>query len=325
MNRFALTLLLIVLLLAPGIGSANPSGVGGGEFDAQCGGACHGDADMNRSSNAVISISAPDTVYEGLLTSVTVHIESIQTTQTGLIGVFLLSDLTGAQDTPADAGWDIVSNSEGEAFNYLETTVSAGTTSVDITWTLKAPPVGTYTIYGAIHHGNDNGDEAPYFGVSETPLSISVLEVPENLPRLADSFSPSTQRDLGEITTITAPTEFVTDLEAEWRMNGGEATALNATEIQDGIWSFELPTSIQPSMIEWRVILAGDGPNQTSPWFQLRSDEPSWAVDNTLVYGQSIAMLVAIMAGFMALQTTLSRTTAEKERPELLIPPGGEF
>ena len=64
MNRIALTLLLAALLIAPTIGSANPSGVGGGEFDAQCGGACHGDADMNRSSSAVISLAVPDAVYE---------------------------------------------------------------------------------------------------------------------------------------------------------------------------------------------------------------------------------------------------------------------
>lgn len=325
MNRIALTLLLAVLLLAPTIGSANPSGVGGGEFDAQCGGACHGDADMNRSSSAVISLAIPDAVYEGLLTSVTVHIESIQTTQAGLLGVFLLSDLTGAQDTPADAGWDIVSNSEGEAFNYLETKVPAGTTSIDLTWTLRAPEVGTYTLFAAVHHGNDNGDGAPYFGVSESPALINVLEVPENLPRLAQSFNPPNQRDIGEITTILAPTEFVTAMEVEWRINGGETTTVNTTEIEENVWMFELPTSIQPSMIEWRAILAGEGPNQTTPWFQLRSDEPSWKVDNTLVYGQSIAMLFALMAGFMALQKTLSRKKKAKQQPELLIPPGGEY
>jgi hypothetical protein len=78
-------------------------------------------------------------------------------------------------------------------------------------------------------------------------------------------------------------------------------------------------------MIEWRAILAGEGPNQTTPWFQLRSDEPSWKVDNTLAYGQSIAMLFALMAGFMALQKTLSRTKKTKQQPELLIPPGGEY
>jgi hypothetical protein len=114
-------------------------------------------------------------------------------------------------------------------------------------------------------------------------------------------------------------------MEVEWRINGGETTTVNTTEIEENVWMFQLPTSIQPSMIEWRAILAGEGPNQTTPWFQLRSDEPSWKVDNTLVYGQSIAMLFALMAGFMALQKTLSRTKKAKQQPELLIPPGGEY
>jgi hypothetical protein len=36
-------------------------------------------------------------------------------------------------------------------------------------------------------------------------------------------------------------------------------------------------------------------------------------------------MLFALMAGFMALQKTLSRTKKAKQQPELLIPPGGEY
>ena len=52
MKRGAVLCLVGLLLFAPSLGSANPSGVGEGTFDAQCGGACHGDADMNKSSPA---------------------------------------------------------------------------------------------------------------------------------------------------------------------------------------------------------------------------------------------------------------------------------
>ena len=82
------TVLLVVLtlLFAPVLGSANPNGVGSGTFDAQCGGACHGDADMNRSSTSTVVVEAPSVAYEGLLTSVAVTVSDIETTTSGLLG-----------------------------------------------------------------------------------------------------------------------------------------------------------------------------------------------------------------------------------------------
>lgn len=325
MKRIMLVLVLSISLLAPGIGSANPNGVGAGEFDAQCGGACHGDADMNKSSSAIITLSAPNDIYEGLLTSVTVQIESVETTESGMLGVFLLSGLSGSQDTPADAGWSIVSNSEGNAFNYLEIMVPSGRPTVEITWTLKAPSVGQYNLYGAVHHGTEDGSEAPFYGVSPNPLSVSVVQVPENLPRLSTSFEPEIQRDIGQATTMVLTTEFVTGMNVEWRTSSEDIVTLQATKNAENTWSFELPASIQPGIIEWRAVMAGEGPEQTTPWFQLRSDEPAWEVDNTLVYMQSFAMLFALMAGFMALQKTLTRPESKEDYGELVIPPGGEY
>ena len=124
MKRTPVLLAVAVLLMASSLGSANPNGVGQGTFDAQCGGACHGDADMNRSSSSTVVVDAPETAYEGLPTSVSVTITDVETTVSGLLGVFLLSDLSGADDTPADAGWTILSNSEGGDQNYVEITVA---------------------------------------------------------------------------------------------------------------------------------------------------------------------------------------------------------
>jgi len=42
--------------------------------------------------------------------------------------------------------------------------------------------------------------------------------------------------------------------------------------VADDTWSFELPASLQPVQLEWRAHLEGDGPDQTTPWFQLQSD-----------------------------------------------------
>ena len=302
MKRAFALLVVFSLLMVPSLGSANPNGVGEGTFDAQCGGACHGDADMNKSSPATVVVNAPTVAYEGLLTSVSIDITNIETSQTGILGVFLLSDLSGAGDTPADDGWTVISNSEGGSENYVEVTVAAGTTEATVTWTLRAPSEGEYPLHGAIHHGTQDGSEAPFFGASVAPEVVDVREVPEDLPRLASSFVPPTQRSVGESTTVVLETEFVNDVTVEWRVVGGGINEAQPTADEAGVWSFELPASLQPSVVEWRVHLEGEGPEQTSPWFQLRSDDPAWTVDETAAYIQSVAMLLAFMAAFMTLQ-----------------------
>ena len=95
MRRSTVFIVVALLLVLPTLGSANPNGVGSGTFDAQCGGACHGDADMNRSSAATVEVDGPEVAYEGLLTSVSITVSNIETTTSGLLGIFLLSDLSG--------------------------------------------------------------------------------------------------------------------------------------------------------------------------------------------------------------------------------------
>ena len=296
------SLVVLMLLLAPSLGSANPNGVGSGTFDAQCGGACHGDADMNRSSTATVVVNAPDVAYEGLLTSVSVTVSDIETTTTGLLGFFLLSDLSGASDTPADAGWTIVSNSEGGTENYVEAVIASGQTQHTVHWTLRAPPVGLASLHAAIHHGSQDGSDAPFFGASSGPATIDVREVPEDLPRLAANFEPTVRRNVGESTTMTVATEHVNQVTVEWKVSSGEVNTATVTSVGENTWSFALPASLQPVQIEWRAHLEGEGPDQTTPWFQLQSEEPSWSVDENAAYVQSVAMLLVFMVAFLSLQ-----------------------
>ncbi|MCH1541386.1 MAG: hypothetical protein L7S56_08180 [Candidatus Poseidonia sp.] len=302
MKRWLVMGLAFMLLAVPSLGSANPNGVGDGTFDTQCGGACHGDADMNQTSSTTVTVQGDDVVYEGLLTSITVNLEGIETTTSGLLGVFLLSDLSGTRDTPGDAGWNIISNSEGGNENYVEIKVSPSQDSRNVTWTMRAPAVGTYQLYAAIHHGTEDGSEAPFFGQSEAPLIIEIVEVPENLPRLTSDFDPITQREVGEVTTMMIETTFVSAVSVEWRVAGSDVQTADITALENNRWSFEVPASIQPSLIEWRVHLEGEGPPQTTPWFQLRSEEVAWTIDENVAYLQSLALILVMMAGFVALQ-----------------------
>ena len=301
MKRLSVLVMVAMLLIVPTMGSANPNGVGSGTFDAQCGGACHGDADMNRSSAATVEVMAPAIAYEGLPMSVSITVSNIETTTSGLLGFFLLSDLSGADDTPRDAGWTLISNSEGGTENYVEALIDAGQTQHTVEWTLRAPGIGVYSLYGAIHHGTEDGSGAPFFGASATPAVVDVRPVPEDLPRLAAAFEPPTLRTVGETSKVMMPTAFVDEVQVEWRLPGGETTMV-PVESTGETWSFELPATLQPVAIQWRAHLTGEGPDQTTPWFTLQSEEPRWTVDQNAAYLQSLAMVLAFMAAFLSLQ-----------------------
>ncbi len=302
MKRIFTLFVVASLLLVPTMGSANPNGVGEGTFDAQCGGACHGDADMNRSSASTVTVSGPSTAYEGLPTSVDVTVSNIETTVSGLLGIFLLSDLSGAGDTPADDGWTIVSNSEGGTQNYVEVLVEPGQTEHTVSWTLRAPITGSYGLHAAIHHGTQDGSEAPFFGSTIEPIEINVVPVPEDLPRLSPSFEPPVVRTVGEMTNVQLSTQAVDAVQVEWRVSGGPVQTATVVQLDQETWTFELPASLQPVTVEWRAHLQGEGPEQSTPWFALQSEDPSWSVDETAAYVQSLAMLLLFMVAFMSLQ-----------------------
>lgn len=288
MRRFMTFLLVASLLVLPTLGSANPNGVGSGNFDFQCGGACHGDANMNASSTAVITVTGETTAYEGLFTSVTVQVNHASTTSTGLVGVFLLSDLTGVEDEPADEGWIIVTNSEGTTTNYVEVNLINGANATNVTWTLRAPAAGVHTLYAALHHGEGEGG-TPFFGQSQGHTT-TVVPVPENLPRLEPLFSPPSQRALRVATVLTVPTLNVDNLTAEWRDESGRTMAADVQALDGERWSVVLPASLTANTVEWRLALSGDGPNQTTPWFQLSSQEPTFEVNEGQLYIQALAV-----------------------------------
>jgi hypothetical protein len=151
--------------------------------------------------------------------------------------------------------------------------------------------------------------------VSAAPVSVEVQPVPEDLPRLSDDFQPPVLRTLGEATTVRLTTTSVTDVEVEWRVAGGTVQSATVTPQSDGVWTFAVPASLEPVVVEWRVHLEGNGPTQTTPWLALQSEEARFSVDETAAYVQSFAMLTAFMAAFMALQR---RVPPPSDQPKIL-------
>ena len=304
--RIKATIILCLLLLATNLGAAEPGGVGDGIYDMQCGGACHGDSDQNATSSASLILTTESHIYAGQATTFSLQVDQLTNSPYAPIGLFLLSDTTGYRDTPQDSGWQILSDSNGAVNNYIEVTGLVDGDTID--WVLRAPEVGNYTFFASIQHGGNN---APHFGISQA-YTVEVLPIPDNLPRLTEEFTPIVAREVGEQTSFQLSTEDADTVVVEWRIDGGVAN--QATVTGDAVNGFmvELPTANQPSTMQWRALLSGEGPQQTSPWFTLVTNEQSFSIDATAVYLQGISVLI-FFAGLTVLLQTRNRTNQNEE------------
>tara|TARA_Y100000589_G_scaffold102625_1_gene96861 strand:- start:22550 stop:23506 length:957 start_codon:yes stop_codon:yes gene_type:complete len=287
-----LVLLLALSLLVPLHVSGNPGGVGNSLENMQCGGACHGDANQNATSNLQLSLQPSGTVWAGQPTEITVQISGFDTSHDiDQIGIFLLSSTNANNDIPTTDGWSILSDGMGGSNNYIEY-ASIDSNVLTHSWILRADEVGEKVLYVSVHHGDNSGADAgsPFFGVSQA-FEITVEAIPENLQRIDPEYQPPTSREVGESTTLCIETIAASSVAIEWREPSGESYQVETTQ-NNGCWNAVLPSALLPSTIEWRAILDGEGPQQTTPWFSLTSAEPTWEADETALLLQSIAHFV---------------------------------
>ena len=287
-----LVLLLALSLLVPLHVSGNPGGVGNSLENMQCGGACHGDANQNATSNLQLSLQPSGTVWVSQPTEITVQISGFDTSHDiDQIGIFLLSSTNANNDIPTTDGWSILSDGMGGSNNYIEY-ASIDSNVLTHSWILRADEVGEKLLYVSVHHGDNSGTDAgsPFFGVSQA-FEITVEAIPENLQRIDPEYQPPTSREVGDSTMLCLETIAASDVVIEWREPSGESHQVETTQ-NNGCWNAVLPSALSPSVIEWRAILDGEGPQQTTPWFTLTSSEPTWEADETALLLQSIAHLV---------------------------------
>jgi len=311
-RRFRVLLVFCILLSVSTFSQANPGGVGDGIFDMQCGGACHGDSSLNQTSSALIEFQIEGTPYLEQPISINAVASGSQLSIYDKIGLFLLTDTTGHSDTPRDAGWEVLSDSNGGTNNYLEGNIDVETNNISASWTIKPTELTTTMFYVSIHHG---GDDVPYFGISQG-FELEVLPIPENLPRLAADFTPQTSRDLGEETIVKVETEEVSSVLIEWKIEGSTTTTVIANSSEIGTWQFNVPASNQPSILQWRAILDGEGPSQTTPWFTLVAQEPPFEVDEAAVYLQSFALFIFVIGIVLTLQIRYFKEINEEKQWE---------
>ncbi len=287
-----LILLLALSLIVPLHVSGNPGGVGNSLENMQCGGACHGDANQNATSNLQLSLQPSGTVWVGQPTEITVQISGFDTSHDiDQIGIFLLSSTNANNDIPTTDGWSILSDGMGGSNNYIEY-ASINANVLTHSWILRADEVGEKLLYVSVHHGDNSGTDAgsPFFGVSQA-FKITVEAIPENLQRIDPEYRPPTSREVGESTPLCLETIAASDVVIEWREPSGESYQVETTQNNE-CWSAVLPSALTASTIEWRAILDGEGPQQLTPWFSLTSAEPTWEADETALMLQSIAHVV---------------------------------
>ena len=176
-----LVLLLALSLLVPLHVSGNPGGVGNSLENMQCGGACHGDANQNATSNLQLSLQPSGTVWVSQPTEITVQISGFDTSHDiDQIGIFLLSSTNANNDIPTTDGWSILSDGMGGSNNYIEY-ASIDSNVLTHSWILRTDEVGEKLLYVSVHHGDNSGTDAgsPFFGVSQA-FEITVEAIPEN-------------------------------------------------------------------------------------------------------------------------------------------------
>ena len=133
-------------------------------------------------------------------------------------------------------------------------------------------------------------------------MALNLVPIPEDLPRLDPAFTPPVIRNVGEASELQVSTVSTDSLTAEWRDETGHVQAATVEWISEGVWTVALPASLSANTLEWRVTLNGEGPAQTSPWFQLTSDAPQQELDGTQLYLQGLALAVLSAGLVIALQ-----------------------
>ena len=313
MKRLTLIISLFILLGFTSIGGANPGGVGDGNFDMQCGGACHGDSSQNQTSPVSLDLVVDSTPYVGLPVSLTATVSGVQFNSADKIGLFLLTDTTGHSDMPIDSDWNVISDINGGTNNYVEIEASSFTDEYTVSWTVTPTNTDETKFYLSIHHG---GSDVPYFAISSGTI-VTPLPVPENLPRLANDFTPQISRELGDITVMLVETVDVNNLQIEWQLIDGDTQFANATLNDEGNWVFELPIALQPSIIEWRAIMEGEGPTQVTPWFRIAAQEPVLKIDQAQLYTQSFAFCIFFVGLVLTLHNRFSKGHEEVTLSEI--------
>jgi len=299
---FALSTILF-LLLATSSGVANPGGKGDSNRDYTCGGSCHGDPSLSSTSSAAIEVDMAPTAYSGTTTKVSVSLSNLDTSENGLVGIFLLGSKNGNNDHPEDYGWTIVQDPNGGLSNYVE--VVSSNNQVTVSWVLQAPnDLGEKEIFISIHHGSYyNHNNKAYIGETDA-ISVNIEPIPENYPTLAEGWTSPEERISGDSSTIKVRTINTESLMVYWRLSGETKSHQATVEmIADQEWEVSLPATLGDTRIEYQIVASMGDFSNVMPWLSMGTSEPYFDGTSIGANLQSISFALIILGFMISLQS----------------------
>jgi hypothetical protein len=168
------TIMLVALVLVVSIYiSSLTLGLTGGTSDSNIDGGCRLSCHSTEGNATVEMWTSNDTVMVDETVAVFVNVTSWTLTSNKMIGVFLLKSFTDQPaDLPSNDGWRILTDPNGNKFNYVEKVVGVAGETASFRWDLRAPfSAGTYTLYSRVHHGGAGS----LWEVNATGLTFEVL------------------------------------------------------------------------------------------------------------------------------------------------------
>lgn len=303
-RRLSVVLVLSLLLLA-GSSQGEPGGVGNDNRDMQCGGACHGDSDMNETSSVQMALSTSSTFYIGI--PGIIDLTATNLPEGEILGFFLLMDTTRINDTPGDHDWSVTSYETYTETNYIE--VKEYGDEVQLSWMASGMEFGTYTFTPAVQHG---GEGTPYFALG-TPLTVEVVAIPEEFPHLTEEFASPASVILGENTRIDLPSEDVTKITAKYKINDINQGDLEVKGDATTGFYLELPTLLEPGVISYQLTLTSQFAGEETPWYNVVVEQEQWQADSSQVWLQSIGILFTLAGLVILLQSRNSSPQEDKQ------------
>ena len=306
------------LLVSATPGLANPGGEGDGDRDFSCAESCHVGAQGERSSGSISLTLDRDRVFAGQLFSVSATVVDTELSSNGLVGVFLLDEISGNSGSNVEDGTlEIVQDPNGGHANYVERRLISSGGGAVFTWTLRAPvSLGPQTVSAAMHHGEDSADTA-MFNTAQV-LQFEVESLPDDLPRLKEGWEAPSIRHPGEETTIILDLEDTDVVFIEWKPTAESSpVALQVEELEKG-FSFTIPGTTDESEVSWRATLSNAALSEKTPWFTLHSKDPELEVDETSLYIQALSYCLLSAAVCIIIQKKAWRRAHSTEIPPML-------
>lgn len=303
---------ILVLLLATSSGVANPGGKGDSDRDYTCGGSCHGDPSLSSISSAIIDVEMSSTAYSSTTTEISVSISNLDTSDNGLVGIFLLGSKNGNNDHPEDYGWTIIQDPNGGLSNYVE--VVSSDNQVSVSWVLLAPDdLGPKEIYVSIHHGSYyNHNNKAFIGETEG-ITVNIEPIPENYPTLAEGWTSPEERISGDSSTIKIRTVNTESLTVYWRLSGEtKSHEANVEMVADQEWEVSLPATLGDTRIEYQMVASMGDFSNTMPWLSMGTSDPYFDGTSLGANLQSISFALIILGFMVSLQSWFAPRGVDK-------------